>query len=289
VMPRGQVAEISSRTIYDFTRDRSTTLAGSRPKHDAASLAKALPAFLKLPAPVVTPPDYRILRSASARQYPLRYHTTYAVATEPGIEALVTRLYPQSHVSRPTRGSERCTLYVAHHTSDAELRTETWLADLVKADPDVPFYACDVRGIGDSKPDTCGGAGTFLSPYGCDYFYAAHGIMLDRPYPGQKTWDVLRTLDWLTSLGHREVHVVALHWGTIPATFAAVLHPAVTKVTLKHALTSYQEIAESQDYHWPLSCLVPNLLATCDLPDCYRALATKGLTQIEPLGAEGRG
>jgi len=286
VTPRGQVAEFPSRTIFDFTREKSVTLAKSRPQHDAASLASVLPAVLKLPAPVATPPDYRILRGTSGRQYPLKYHTTYAVATEPGVEALVTRLYPEPHVSRPTRGAERCTLYVAHHSSDAELRSESWLADLIQTDPNVPFYACDVRGIGDSKPDTCGGAATFLSPYGCDYFYAAHGLMLDRPYPGQKTWDVLRTLDWLTSLGHREVHVVALHWGTIPATFAAVLHPAATKVTLKHALTSYQHIAESEHYDWPLSCLVPNILATCDLPDCYRVLEAKGLTQIEPSGAD---
>ncbi|MDZ4687139.1 MAG: prolyl oligopeptidase family serine peptidase [Planctomycetaceae bacterium] len=290
VMPRGQVAEIKSRTVLDFTRDKSTALAAARPYHDAASLSKLLPSLLKLPEPIATPPEYRILRGASGRQYPMKFHTEYAVATEPGIEALVTRLSPQSHISRPTRGAEQCTLYVAHHSSDVELRTETWLADLVKADPAVPFYACDVRGIGESKPDTCGGAATFLSPYGCDYFYAAHGVMLDRPYPGQRTWDVLRTLDWLTSVGHRSIHLVALQWGAIPATFAAVLHPAVTKVTLKHALTSYQAVAESEDYDWPLSSFVPGILSTCDLPDCYRALAVKGLTQIEPYGPDaGRG
>lgn len=30
--------------------------------------------------------------------------------------------------------------------------------------------------------------------------------------------------------------------------------------------------------------MMPNVLATFDLPDCYRALATKQLGQIEPWG-----
>ena len=58
----------------------------------------------------------------------------------------------------------------------------------------------------------------------------------------------------------------------------------VTQVTLKNALTSYAEVAESEQYQWPLAAFVPNVLATFDLPDCYRALAAKQLRQIEPWG-----
>jgi hypothetical protein len=55
-------------------------------------------------------------------------------------------------------------------------------------------------------------------------------------------------------------------------------------VTLKNALTSYQEIAEATDYAWPLSALVPNVLSSFDLSDCYRALQAKSLRRIEPWG-----
>ena len=55
----------------------------------------------------------------------------------------------------------------------------------MKAEPDAAFYACDVRGIGESRPDTCG-VNQFLDPYGSDYFYAIHGLMLDRPYVGRR-------------------------------------------------------------------------------------------------------
>ena len=174
--------------------------------------------------------EYRILRPSRGRKYPRPHATTYAVETERGVHALVYRLSDEPHLSRPPRGEGRAVLYVAHHSSDAELRDELLLRELVK-EGGGDFFACDVRGIGESRPDTCG-INQYLSPYGNDYFYAAHAIMLDRPYPGQRTWDVLRVLDWLGSLGHKEVHLVAKGWGTVPATFAAVLSDAVRAVTV---------------------------------------------------------
>ena len=71
----------------------------------------------------------------------------------------------------------------------------------------------------------------------------------------------------------------------LPATFAALFADRVNQVTLKHTLTSYREVAESEGYSWPLSCLVPGVLKTFDLPDYYRALSEKKLRQFEPWGA----
>src|SRR5262249_9533777 len=153
-----------------------------------------------------------------------------------GIPALVYRLADEPHLSRPPQGESRAVLYVAHHSSDAELRTEPLLGELLKG-AGSDFWACDVRGIGEARPGTVG-VNPFLASYGSDYFYAVHSLMLDRPYVGQKTHDLLRVLDWLRSFGRKEVHLVARGWGTIPATFAALLSDVVTRVTLKHALTS---------------------------------------------------
>lgn len=74
----------------------------------------------------------------------------------------------------------------------------------------------------------------------------------------------------------------------MPATFAAVMSDQVKQVTLKNALTSYSEIAESQTYSWPLSSLVPNVLKSFDLPDCYKVLQNKHLKQIDPWGPDGK-
>ncbi|MCA9016642.1 MAG: hypothetical protein KDA77_15020, partial [Planctomycetaceae bacterium] len=95
-------------------------------------------------------------------------------------------------------------------------------------------------------------------------------------------------LDWLAANGHTDIHLIGRGWGALPATFAALFSPHVKQVTLKNALTSFSEIAETEHYHWPLSTLVPNVLTSFDMPECYAELkASKGLTQIAPWGAKG--
>ncbi len=284
--PNGQVAELKSRTVFSFTAERSKELRRSRDAKRSAgeALRKAIVDVLKLPKREGVP-EYRILRAERGRKYPKPFATPYAVETEPGVFAVVYRLSDEAHYSRPARDAGRAILYVSHHSADVELRDEPLVAEVVKAEPKSVLYACDVRGVGESRPDTCG-ANTFLSAYGSDYFYAAHAIMLDRPYVGQKALDVLRVLDWLKAQGHGEVHLLAKGWGTIPATFAAVQSDAVTQVTLKGALTAYADLAEAEEYDWPLSAFVPGVLTTFDLPDCYRVLGSK-LRQIDSRGASG--
>ena len=93
---------------------------------------------------------------------------------------------------------------------------EAMTMDIEKAEPKTAFYACDVRGVGESRPDTCG-VDQFLKPYGNDYFYAVHGLMLDRPYAGQKTHDLLCVLDAVQAqkvvlFAERDACSVAFEW-----------------------------------------------------------------------------
>jgi hypothetical protein len=285
--PRGQVAELKSRTVFSFTSEKSRQLSAARTALQGESLRTRIAADLRLGELPASAPEFRILRPARSRNYPRRFATTYAVEPEPGVFALVTRLADEAHLSRPPKTPGPAILYVSHHSADAELRDEPLVKELLEAAPEAVLYACDVRGIGESRPDTCG-SDQFLNPYGSDYFYAIHSLMHDRPYVGQKTRDVLAVLQWLTGSGHRSIHLAALGWGTLPATFAAVLSPQVSQVTLKHALPSYADVAETEVYRWPLSSFVPSVLERWDLPDCYRELArSKKLRQIEPRSAGG--
>jgi len=287
--PKGQVCELGSKPFYVFTAEKARDLAAQRPKEfTLPELRRQVRTLLRLPATEESSaPEYRILRNWRSRGYPKPRWETYVVETEPGIQAVVYRLGNEQMLSRPHARSRRAILYVAHQSSDAELREEPLIRELVQAEPEADLYTVDVRGIGESRPDTCD-ENSFLDLYGSDYFYAVHSLMLDRPYVGQRTHDVLRVLDWLRSAGHEEVHLVGKGWGAVPATFAAVLSDRVVRVTLKNALTSYQEIAESQDYAWPLSTLVPDVLRAFDLPDCYRALQARNLRQIDPWGPDTR-
>ncbi len=287
--PKGQVCELGSKPMYAFTTEKAKALAAQRPtQFTLPVLQQQLRTLLRLPATgTSSAPDYRIMRNWRSRNHPKPRWITYLVETEPGIQAVVYRFGTEQMLSRPHATTKRAILYVAHQSSDAELRDEPLGREIVKAEPSTDFYSVDVRGVGESRPDTCD-ENSFLSAYGSDFFYAMHSIMLDRPYVGQRTHDVLRVLDWLGSIGYDEVHLVAKGWGTLPATFAALLSDRVRQVTLKNALTSYQEIAESTDYAWPLSSLVPNVLQSFDLPDCYKALRAKQLRQIDPWGPDAK-
>ncbi len=285
--PNGQVVELGSRSVFSFTRAKSQALAKRRKALEGRALVEAVADVLKLP-PREGAPEFRILRPIGGRKFPKRYFATYAVDTEPAVHALVYRLLDERHYSRPPRGYDRAVLYVSHQSADAELRQEPLVGELLDAEPEAALFTCDVRGIGESRPNTCG-KDTFLNPYGSDYFYAIHALMLDYPYVGQRTHDVLRVIDWLGACGHKEVHLAGKGWGALPATFAALLSDRVRQVTLKNALSSYAEIAESKEYDWPLSALLPGVLERFDLPDCYRALEAKKLRQIEPWGPRSGG
>ena len=282
--PRGQVGPEGARTVFDFTRESSRSAAARRGAPAGDELRRRVRRVLRLPELPSAPPSYRILRPHAAEGCPRPRVSTYAVETEPGVRALVYRLGTEPHYSRPPRSGPRAILYVSHHSADAELRGEPLVREVLAAEPEAAFFACDVRGIGESRPDTCG-VDSFLNPYGSDYFYAAHALMLDRPYLGMKTLDVLRVLAFLREAGHSEIHLCGRGWGALPAAFAALFAPAVTAVSLKHPLTSYAEVAETEDYTWPLSCLLPSVLREFDLPDCYRDLRSKRLRLIEPWNA----
>ncbi|HWR54080.1 MAG TPA: acetylxylan esterase [Bryobacteraceae bacterium] len=273
--PKGQVADLGSRTIFSFTRDRAVDLQSRRP---AGSLEERLTSVLRLPKRSGAP-DFRILRPAEGRGYPKKHFSTYAVETEPGIQSVVYRLSDTPLYSQPPEGPERAILYVSHHSADRELRNEPLVRDLIAADPTAAFYTCDVRGIGESRPDTCG-PDSFLKPYGSDYFYAMHGVMMDEPYVGRKAHDILSVLDWLASFDHTKVHLAAFGWGSVPAAFAAVLSPHVAQVTLKRGLESFAAIGQSEMYTWPVSTFVQGAVGQADLPECYHALRSKNLRMI---------
>ncbi len=279
--PQGQVEPLGSKTVMSFTQAASRELTAQRGELDAATVRQRVAALI--PPRPATPPDAQILRVIGGRQYPTKSATSYAVETEQNVRAIATRLDNTPRYSRPPQKEGRAILYVSHQSADVELREEPLVKELLAAEPDFEFYSLDVRGIGDSRPDTCG-TNTYLTPYGNDYFYAIHSLMLGQSIPAQRAFDVLRVIDWLKANGRTEIHLAASGWGTIPATLAAMVSDNVKQVTLKHALTSWSSVAAEERYKWPLSSFVPGVLKSFDLPDCYRALAVKNLKQLEPWG-----
>jgi len=282
--PNGQVAELGSRSAFALVSERTAAKEASRPRPTGEALKAAVTSALRL-RPRSGVPDYRILRPLSTqRGYPKPHFVTFLVDTEPGIQAAVYELSPGELYSRPHNVPKSAVLFISDLSADVDLREESLIREVMESDKFSTYYACDVRGIGESRPNTCA-ENAYLSGWeGGEYFYAAHSVMLDDPYVGQRTFDVLRVIDWLVSVGHQRVHLVGRGWGALPATFAAVISDVVTQVTLKNSLNSYAELLKSEFYQWPLSAFIPNVLSYFDLPDCYQALAAKQLRQVDLLG-----
>ncbi|MFP6584509.1 MAG: prolyl oligopeptidase family serine peptidase [Candidatus Hydrogenedentota bacterium] len=278
--PKGQVAELTSKTVFDFTSEKSKRLAKSRKRiANNSELKEVVAQSLRLDNLPTSAPDYRILKPVDGGAYPKPRHTRYAIETEPGIQAIAYRLSDENLPARPTHSNAEAILYVSHVSTDYELKKEPLTKELVTQNPESIFYGLDVRGIGESRPDVAR-SNSFLDAYGGDYMHASHGIMLDEPYVGRKTFDVLRSIQWLVSRGHTRIHLVGRGWATIPATFAALISDNVHRVTLKAAPESYASIAETELYNWPLSYIVPNVLEHFDLPDCYAHLKSRNLTLL---------
>ncbi len=283
----GQVAERRPATVFDFTRERSEQLARKRGEVSGEALLRAVRRLLVLPGRPEEPPHFRCLRPVSGRQWPRTGSASYLLETDPehGGQALVYKLEDAARASRPLPGKGSAVLYVSHHSADAELREDPLVRRLAADNP--AFFALDPRGIGELRPNSCG-MNTFEHIYGSDYFYASYGLMLGEPYLGWRVHDVLRTLDFMAACGYDRVHLVGLQWGAITGAFAALLDDHVRQVTLKRAPISYREMAETRMQSWPLSVMLPHVLEHFDLPDVYRELATKKLSLVQPLSAEGK-
>jgi hypothetical protein len=277
----GQVAELHSRPIYSYTKARSEKLAAARGAPRGEALRAGVLELLNLPRRS-GPPYYRILRALTERGYPRNGTAVFAVESEPGVVVVATMLTESSHYARPPLGSGEAIVYVSHQSSDDDLAHEPLVKEL--ASSGLPFVAVDVRGIGESRPQTCN-LDSYLSPYGCDYFYAAHALMFDDPVVGQRVHDVLSVLDLLESRGYDRIHLAGRGAGSLVAGLAGLIDPRVKAVTLKHYLTSYREVAESPRYNWPLSLLLRDVLRRFDLPDVYEQLkADKPLALSHPWG-----
>ncbi|MCA9169168.1 MAG: hypothetical protein KDB23_15945, partial [Planctomycetales bacterium] len=280
----GQVTTDGARTVFDFTNELAVELKSRRGDVSGKTLESAIHATLRLQVPA-QPPEFRILRPRRSRGYPLPQAATYAVETEPGIMSIVYRLGQESVVSRPPRVGGVATLYLADDSSDAELRTSPAVRALAAERAKTgTFYACDVRGLGESRPDTCD-EDSYSDVYGSDYFYAVHGIMLGDPYPGQRARDILRVVHWLEDNGHTEVEVVASGQTTVPALIAALATRRIKVVRALNDPISFQQIAESRQYDLPLSSMIPNVLLHFDVEDLVRELTAQGRYTVYDMEA----
>jgi dienelactone hydrolase len=272
----GQVAEMHSHPLMFFTEAASKKLAGTRGKPRGDELRRRVSRLLDLPERKGAP-EYRILRPLRRNPGWARpFAANYAIETAPGIQAIAYMPMGEAWTSRPPRGpgdaGSPVLVYVPHLSSDLDLAREPLIQNLAAKVPDgTPYFCVDLRGMGESQPNTCG-LNTFSNAYGCDFMYAIHGVMLDDPLVAQRVHDLLAVFDWLEEHGYPRIQLAARGHGTIPAVLAALLDRRVVEVRMQNMLRSYAEIAEADRSNWPLSSYLFGVLKHFDLPDVREEL-----------------
>ena len=100
-------------------------------------------------------------------------------------------------------------LYLPHVAAEDDLQGDDLAIALRRQHS---LYALDVRGLGESIPTPAEAA--FFHPYGMDYMFHGHGLLLGQSYLGRRLHDVLSALDLLVAAGARAcVYTVA---GKVP-------------------------------------------------------------------------
>lgn len=240
-----------------------TTILNARAPSETSNILSDLSTALS--ANVPTPPNY-----------PRGFGCVFAVGTQDDVTIPLYYCRQAGNWHSPIPSGSAAVLYVAHASSDQELALagrEPLLNTVLAAEPASTLFAVDVRDAGECAPNY-----NSIHP---DNFYGEHAEMLDEPMLGRCVWDVLRVLDLLQANGY-SVHLVGKQNGAIVAAHAGLLHPAVTKVSLKNTLTRWTACVKAapNQMAWPMSRLPSDALVYYDLPDVYAALwASKGLSR----------
>ncbi len=267
--PDGNTVAAGAEPIYAWIGRRADELAQRRSSHTKEQMAKRLRALLHLPQRSRTP-HYRALRPQRIEGATC---ARYAVESEANVRAILHK-----RLADAARG----------HTLDIERHVQLYLphmraaVELASVLPGVaPIYGLDPRGLGESLPDD----GDFFHPYGMDYMFHGHALLLGESYLGRRVHDALATLDLLAAEGARTIDLHGRGQGALIALCAGLLHKSSGAVTLYNAPLSYAAWCHAPLVAWPAANVLRDALRYFDLPDLYRALGNR-LTLIEPWGPD---
>ncbi len=269
VTPQGNTVAMGAVPIYEHIAERALALAEKRTPLQGAALKKRLKKLLHLPRRRGVP-HYRVLRP---QRLTGATHARYAVETEENVRALLRKDLTDSARAYSLDVEREITLYLPHISVEEELPA---LSPNTR-----PLYALDPRGLGEMQPADA----HFFAPYGMDYMFHGHALLLGESYLGRRVHDLLCTLDLLTANGARKIHLRGHGQGALLALYAGLLHDKTATITLKNAPLSFATWAQSPLVSWPAANFLRGVLHHFDLPDLYRALS-KRLQLIEPWGAD---
>lgn len=274
----GDIHKSGSRRVVEFTASAAQSLKGSRKILTRKSLEKVAAELLGVVSGTSVPFSRRIgFPDEIERKFMPR--AQFALETDRNILTHVTVLGRKQFPHVPPTGP--LDVFVGNETGVMELCVDRLGRSYLTANRSLAVI--DPRGLGQTRAGSCH-THDFFCPYGSDFLYASTMDMLGESMLGRRVHDVCRTLDFLLAGGARDLRLIGRGMGAVIVAFVGLLHPSKPRVEIFNYLPSYQMLAESPIYKWPLSSLLRGVLLHFDLPDVYRSLG-KRLKKTAPWNA----
>jgi dienelactone hydrolase len=281
VTPTGHTLRCGSRPVFVLLDEHAAQLEAARKPLGAVAMRRRLAALLHLPrwkSSAAGVPHYRVLRAMLLAD---RTYARYAVETEGDVRAILKKRLVNPDWAQTLDVEDTVHLVLPHLSSEDDLRHDAWTQAI---NPAGALYALDVRGLGESMSEPHGDAG-FLQPYGMDYMLHGQGILFGESYMGRRVFDLLRTLELLCAAGAKDIRLYGRGQGALLALFAGVLHPAVTRIELRHGPSCYRDWIRAPLVAWPAANFLRGVLRSFDLPDLMDLVQDR-LTVSEPWGPD---
>ncbi len=149
--------------------------------------------------------------------------------------------------------------------------------------------ACDVRGIGETKPPHSPAGdwpGEFHQLFDVETAIAYMTWFMDESLFGMRVQDVVRGVDYAFSrpdVDQRQFQVAGKGAGALWVLYAAVLDPRIPDVVCERGLLSYRTLAQADRYTHSTGIFVRDVLLHFDLPQLASGLAGRNVTVVSPV------
>jgi dienelactone hydrolase/pimeloyl-ACP methyl ester carboxylesterase len=125
--------------------------------------------------------------------------------------------------------------------------------------------AADVRGMGDSRPETGRGNSAYTIPHESEEDFAWASLILGDSLLAQRVTDILALMQALKT-ANRPLALAARGRLSVPALFAFAASTDVASLYLAGGLASFRSVLETEIYSQPLSNFAWDLFRRTDLP-----------------------
>ncbi len=149
--------------------------------------------------------------------------------------------------------------------------------------------ACDVRGIGETKPPHSPASewpGEFRQLFDVETAIVYMTWFMDESLLGMRVQDVIRSVDYAYSrpdVDKQNLHVTGKGAGALWVLFAAVLDNRIKGVACERGLASYGLLARVDRYTHSSGVFVPDILTKFDIPELAAVLTDRRVELVSPV------